>query len=136
MTTYNPGARVIGTSKFSNREQFGIALKAAAWEANRMPLMNHSLADLLVAAQKAGRLIGVIEERPAVNVDPVVIAQVISTLAFTKGSNAFFDGEIDRAWAEYAGMGTKALAAANNLGPDFEHTSRNLAEEAQRALMS
>jgi hypothetical protein len=98
-------------NRWNNKADFGVAMRAAAFDAAR--LMRQSVppgTNAMAYARAAARQMDLVDETPAANVDQKVIYDGVYGLAFSEPNGAFIERQIDIAWLEYAGMGTKANA--------------------------
>lgn len=106
------------TNRWNNKADFGVAIKAAAFEAARLVRQSFPTpSNPMAIAREAARRMDLIDEaKPAINVNMKVIDQCVYALAFSESHEAYVELQIDLAWREYAGMGTKAVAL-------YEHTA-------------
>lgn len=99
-------------NRWDNIDKFTVAIKAAAWEARRIRHVRGTGSIPMTCVMQAAEKMQIVDEgKPAANVNQKIILEVIYVLAFVEDIDAFVDHEIDRAWLEYTGTGTKANAA-------------------------
>lgn len=114
------------TNRWNNKSDFAVAMKAAAWETRNILELRGAGAMQTACVKQAAEAMNLIDPQTQyVNVDDSVICSAIYCLSFAAAVNAaFVELEINRAWLEYAGMGTKAQRSFSETDMSVTHPGR------------